>query len=155
MRGRSSFDGASILTSAMRRAHTRLEAMSGELKLKIEQSRSRGEPLAETTLSRYRKLVTPDFSFDTEGRLTACPPAARVLRAAGCDIKQTEEPPVEEQDDESEWHHYEYPSTPPAPSRLSEAASKLESALKQERERLDKARRWSVAQAKLARKNRT
>ena len=149
------FDGASILTSAMRRAHTRLEAMSGELKLKIEQSRSRGEPLAETTLSRYRKLVTPDFSFDTEGRLTACPPAARVLRAAGCDIKQTEEPPVEEQDDESEWHHYEYPSTPPAPSRLSEAASKLESALKQERERLDKARRWSVAQAKLARKNRT
>ena len=61
---------------------------------------------------------------------------------------------MEEPDDESEWHHYVYQSTSPAPNRLSEAASKLESALKQERERLDQARRSSVAQAKLARKSR-
>eukprot|EP00966_Prymnesium_polylepis_P167976 3883706-Prymnesium_polylepis.1 len=51
--------------------------MSGELKLKIEQSRSRGEPLAETTLSRYMWVpdlglalrVLPRYGIQFRGRL--------------------------------------------------------------------------------------
>ena len=144
------FDVGEVIRSTLRRTHVRMEAMSGQLKLELERLRSRGDQSTNGALTRYRKHVHPDFSFDECGRLIAAESAAEMLRAAGCVVAACADIPVKRilTDEEEQDLQYQYDTRPP---RATAQLAALATALQGEAVAHDKARRSSVAHAAASR----